>query len=176
MRWTVRPIEGRCRFTGVFSSEKWTYIAFFPCVVLRSSSILISEKDMCSSTLVHFPEENRPSSNYGYHAIIETTYGVPTVRCTCSIFIILKSFKPYLGEEFCRKHGHVYDPLHLERLSWETVGGLAFSRERRTSRRQVVQHDAALFYKNLSSPWLNKNFIVSSSILKRIGIFHGKWS
>lgn len=89
MRWTVR-IEGRCRFTGVFSSEKWIYIAFFPCVVLRSSSILISEKDMCSSTLVHFPEENRPSSNYGYHAIIETTYGVPTVRCTCSIFIILK--------------------------------------------------------------------------------------
>lgn len=45
---------------------------------------------MCSSTLVHFPEENRPFSNYGYHAIIETTYGVPTVRCTCSIFIILK--------------------------------------------------------------------------------------
>lgn len=52
-------------------------------------------------------------------------------------------YRPYLDEEFCRKHGHVYDPLHLER---ETVGGLAESGE------LVVQHDAALFYKNLSSP------------------------
>lgn len=167
MRWTVR-IEGRCRFTGVFSSEKWIYIAFFPCLVLRSSSILISEKDMCSSTLVHFPEENRPSSNYGYHAIIETTYGVPTSTLYMLYINHFERYRPYLGEEFCRKHGHVYDPLHLERLSWETVGGLAESGE------LVVQHDAALFYKNLSSPWLNKNFIVSSSILKRIGIFHGK--
>lgn len=103
---------------------------------------------MCSSTLVHFPEENRPSSNYGYHAIIETTYGVPTVLYMLYIYHF-ERYRPYLGEEFCRKHGHVYDPLHLERLSWETVGGLAESGE------LVVQHDAALFYKNLSSPWLN---------------------
>lgn len=170
MRWTVR-IEGRCRFTGVFSSEKWTYIAFFPCVVLRSSSILISEKDILSTslrrigppvTMVTMPLSKRHTvcQQYVVHAL----------------YLSFESYRPYLGEEFFRKHGHVYDPLHLERLSWETVGGLAFSRERRTSRRQVVQHDAALFYKNLSSPWLNKNFIVSSSILKGIGIFHGKWS
>lgn len=90
MCWIVRLIEGCCCFIGVFFLEKWIYIVFFLCVVLRFFSILISEKDMCSFILVYFFEENRFFSNYGYYVIIEMIYGVLIVCCICFILIILK--------------------------------------------------------------------------------------